>query len=186
MMCHQSKSNWKKDQQLRWYSRNHHILIIWAVTLTLTLMVAKQSFQKTVWLMVIHHHTKFGNKTLNSLEDVPRQTFCEILMHPDKHSMKFWTFAVTLNRAIQKNKKQIKKFTRQSSSRWCTIKTKFGSKRIRSYFNFEPYALHPEDSNWILFAWHSVQHKMIYHVPLMYPSTNGIGALLFDSAFSLY
>ena len=179
MMCHQSKSDWKMDQQLRWYSRNNHILIILVIALTLTLMAAKQSFHKTVWPMVIHHHTKFGNKTLNSLEDTPRQTFSEILMRPDKHSMKFWTFAVTLtlNRAI-------KKITRQSSPKRCTIKTKFSSKRIRLYFNFEPCALDPEDSNQILSAWHSVQHMMMYHVPLMYPCTNGIGALLSDSAFT--
>ena len=36
-----------------------HIFIILSLTVTLTLKTANQSFWKTIWLIMIHHHTKF-------------------------------------------------------------------------------------------------------------------------------
>ena len=48
----------------------------------------------TLWLMMLHHHTKFGNKMFCNSEDN---------YHLDKHSLTFWTFTVTftLNAVIQ-------------------------------------------------------------------------------------
>ena len=89
-----------------------HILIIWSLTLTLTLKTSNQSFWKTVWLMMIYQHTKFGNKRLSNSE---------------KHSLTFWNFVVTLtlNTVIQFLDKTL----------WLMImfyQTKFGCKRISS------------------------------------------------------
>ena len=48
------------DQKFRRYSRNSHILIIYALTEDLSL---------TLRLMIIHHHNKFGYKKLSSSGD---------------------------------------------------------------------------------------------------------------------
>ena len=70
----------------------NQISIIWFFTITLTLKTANQFFWKTIWLMKMHHHTKFGSKKgsailTRSLED---------------HILTSWSFAVTftLNTAI--------------------------------------------------------------------------------------
>ena len=89
MIHHQTKSGCKtihsSEDRVERYSRNNHIFITCAITVILTTMTAKQSFHKTLWLMMMFH-TKFCHKRWNSSEDI-------IL---DNHSMKFWTFAVTL------------------------------------------------------------------------------------------
>ena len=54
---------------------------------TTALMRAKQYFCKTLWLMMMHHHTMSGYNGLNSSKDTV-STKC---------SMKFSTFVVTLN-----------------------------------------------------------------------------------------
>ena len=43
---------------------------MWALAVTLTLKIANRSFCMTVWLIMVHHKTKFGNKKLGSLEDI--------------------------------------------------------------------------------------------------------------------
>ena len=57
MMYLQTKSG---CQRIRRYSRLSHISIIWALTVTLTFKIANTFFHKTLWLMMLHHHTKFG------------------------------------------------------------------------------------------------------------------------------
>ena len=47
-----------------------HILIILSLTVTLTSKTANQSFWKTIWLITMHHHTKFGRKRLSSWWDI--------------------------------------------------------------------------------------------------------------------
>ena len=50
---------------------------------TLTLMVTKQTLQKTLWLMMMYQHGKFGYKKSFSSEDIV-QTFNEDLnLHYD-------------------------------------------------------------------------------------------------------
>ena len=60
MMYHQTKFSWKRisssDNTLK-----SRILIILSLTVTLTLKMANQSFWKTIWLIVTHHHTNFSN-----------------------------------------------------------------------------------------------------------------------------
>ena len=46
----------KKDQQVLRYRWNNHVLITYYVTMT----TAKQSFFRTLWLAMMHHHTKYG------------------------------------------------------------------------------------------------------------------------------
>ena len=47
-----------------------HILIILSLTVTLTLKTANQSFWKTIWLIMMHHHTKFVSKQFSNSEDI--------------------------------------------------------------------------------------------------------------------
>ena len=47
-----------------------HILIIWSFTVTLTLRAANQSFGKTIWRIMMHHHTKFSSKRFSNSEDI--------------------------------------------------------------------------------------------------------------------
>ena len=71
------------DQQFRKYSRNSHILIILALPVTMTLKTVNQFFCMTLWLMMLHHHTKFGNKIFRTSEDIIR-TFIDMLnLHCD-------------------------------------------------------------------------------------------------------
>ena len=52
------------------------IVIFWsklsalALTLTLTFKIANQSFCITLWLMMMHHNNKSGNKMFSGLEDI--------------------------------------------------------------------------------------------------------------------
>ena len=52
--------------------KTHHILIISALAVTLTLKTANQYFGMTLQLMIIHHHTKFGYKRLSGSRDTVR------------------------------------------------------------------------------------------------------------------
>ena len=58
----------QNDQQFKRYSRNCHVLIIWALAVTSTLKIANQSFCMTIWLVMMHHNSEFGNKMLGCLE----------------------------------------------------------------------------------------------------------------------
>ena len=72
-----------RNQQFRKYSRKNHILVIWALVVTLTLNIAKKYFRMTFWLMTLHHHTKFSNKfgckRSSSLEDIVKIVILIIL-----------------------------------------------------------------------------------------------------------
>ena len=58
------------DQQVRTYNRNSHILIIWALAVALTLNTVNPFFCTTLWLMMLHYHTRFGNKMFCGSEDI--------------------------------------------------------------------------------------------------------------------
>ena len=47
-----------------------YILIILSLTVTLTLKTANQSFWVTIWLMMMHHLTKFCSKRFSNSEDI--------------------------------------------------------------------------------------------------------------------
>ena len=72
IMYYQTMFGCKRISSSEGYSRNCHILIIWAlaVTLTLTLKIANWSFCMTLWLMIMHNNTKFGNQLFGGLEDI--------------------------------------------------------------------------------------------------------------------
>ena len=45
-----------------------HILIILSLTVILSLKTANHSFWKTIWLIMMHYHTKFGRKNFSILK----------------------------------------------------------------------------------------------------------------------
>ena len=61
-----------RNQQFRKYSRKTHSFIISALAVTLTLKIAPKKcfFHKTLWLMMLHHHTNFGIKMFCELENI--------------------------------------------------------------------------------------------------------------------
>ena len=52
------------------FSRNSPVLIIQALTVTLTLKIVAQFFRTTLWLMMIHHHAKFAYKRLKVVHKI--------------------------------------------------------------------------------------------------------------------
>ena len=90
-----------------------HILIIRARAVTLTLKTANNFCSAWHWLILLHHHTKFGNNVLwirrhhpNNSPDVTLSSWLgskNQLTHLDKYSLTILTFAVTLtlNAVIQ-------------------------------------------------------------------------------------
>ena len=48
----------------------HHSVKFSTFTMTLTLNIAKQSFCKTFWFLMMYHQTKFGCKRINGSEDI--------------------------------------------------------------------------------------------------------------------
>ena len=60
------------DQQVRRYNRNSHILIIYALAVTLTLNAVNQFFFMTLWLIMLQKHTRFGDKMFCGSEDIVR------------------------------------------------------------------------------------------------------------------
>ena len=107
------------DQQFRRYSKNNHILIIQALTVTSILKIVNQSFRMTHCLMIIHHLTKFGKKWLSGSGDT-EQTQSDTLT--------LSTFAVTLTlNAI------IPFFHRTLPLMMLYYQTKFGCKLISCF-----------------------------------------------------
>ena len=47
-----------------------HIKIILSLTLTLILKTGSQSLWKTIWLIMMQHHTKFGSKRFSDSENI--------------------------------------------------------------------------------------------------------------------
>ena len=60
------------NQQFRRYNRNSHnfILIIQALAVNLTLNTVNQFFCMTLWLMILHTYSMFGNKMFCGSEDI--------------------------------------------------------------------------------------------------------------------
>ena len=54
-----------------------HILIIWALSVTLTLKMANQFYHMKICLIMMHQHTKFGNKMFGSSEDHSNPIFSQ-------------------------------------------------------------------------------------------------------------
>ena len=73
------------NQQFGKYNKNSHILIK-DLVVTFTLNTVNQFFCTTLWLMMLHNHTRFGNKIFCGSEDI----------FQTKHSLTFWTFTLTL------------------------------------------------------------------------------------------
>ena len=64
--------------------------------MTLTLKTANNFFfSLTLWLMMLHHHTKFGYKMFCDSEDLQNVLWFR-RYHLNRYSPTFWTFAVTL------------------------------------------------------------------------------------------
>ena len=61
-----------RNQQFRKYRKKSHIMIIWALTVTLTLKIATTTTfsHMALWLMMLHDHTKFGNKMFCDSENI--------------------------------------------------------------------------------------------------------------------
>ena len=60
--------------------------MISSLTVTLTMKIANQSFKKTIWLITMHHHTKFGRKRFCKAKNIIWTN----------HSLTFQNSAVTL------------------------------------------------------------------------------------------
>ena len=111
---HQAKFSCKRISSSDNTLKSHSLNII-SLIVTLTLKTVNQSFWKTIWLIMMHHHTKFGSKK--------DQQFRKY--HLDKHSLTFWNFTVTLtlNTTVQFLPKILWPMTMY-------YLTKFGSKRM--------------------------------------------------------
>ena len=129
--------------------------------MTLTLKIVKHIFCMTHCLMITHHNTKFGQKWLSSSEN----TECTWLntrrkYHPDKHSLTFWIFALTLTlNAV------IPFFHRTLQLKMLYYQTKFGCKpnssledttEIVIFWLYKPSLWPWRWTQWTNFsAWHS-------------------------------
>ena len=68
MMYHQTKFTCKRISSSDNISKSQ-ILIILFLTVTMTLKTANQSFWKTIWPIMMHHHIKLGSKGFSDLEN---------------------------------------------------------------------------------------------------------------------
>ena len=71
------------DKQFRRYSKNSPILIIYTLTVTFTLNIVNQFSAMTIWLMMPHNHTRFGNKMLCGSEDIIQTNILNLLCDLD-------------------------------------------------------------------------------------------------------
>ena len=79
------------------YSRNCHILVIWALAVTLTLKIINQSF----YLDLENNKPIFSHDTPAHDGASPNQVWIQNVRrfrryHPDEHSLTFWTNAMTM------------------------------------------------------------------------------------------
>ena len=80
MMYHQTKFRCKRISNSDNILKSHFFFIILSLTVTLILKTAHQSFWKTIWLIMMHHHTKFGSKRFSYSENIIwTNTFIDIL-----------------------------------------------------------------------------------------------------------
>ena len=75
-----------KSQKFKRYSRKSHVLITWALAVTLTLKIANQSFYMTLWLIMMPHTTKFENKMFGGLKDISWTNINILTFHCDLDS----------------------------------------------------------------------------------------------------
>ena len=114
-MCHQTKFSCKMISSSDIFKS--HVLMILSLAVTLTLETANQPFRKTTWLIMMHHHTKFGSKRFRDSEDT---------IWTDIH----WHFEILLC-----SWPWTQQFQFLHKTLWLMImfyQTKFGSKRISS------------------------------------------------------
>ena len=78
MMYHQIKFGCKKISTLVAMTETVVFDYILALTVTLTLKIANQSFHMTLWSMMLHHQTKFDIKRSVGQNISSRQTFTGI------------------------------------------------------------------------------------------------------------
>ena len=73
MMYHQFKFGWQGINSSENIAERVIFFIIWALAVTPTLKTATTTkyFCVTLWLMMLHHHIKFGNKMFCDSEDIP-------------------------------------------------------------------------------------------------------------------
>ena len=90
--------------QFRNYSRMSHILIIWALAVTLTLKTAPFFFHRTLWLMMMYHQTKFGCQGIHSSETIVER-------------VTFWSYEPSL---WPLPRRQETHFSAWHSSSWCS------------------------------------------------------------------
>ena len=69
-----------RNQQFRKYRKKSHIMIIWALTVTLTLKIATTTTfsHMALWLMMLHDHTKFGKKC-SVIKKISSRTFTDFV-----------------------------------------------------------------------------------------------------------
>ena len=127
MMWHQAKFSCKRTSSSDDIFKSH-ILIIWSLTVNVTLKTTNQSFWKTIWLTMMHHHTKFGSKRLSNSENIIWTNIhwhCEILLWHwpwTKQSNFFFKHSGLLSPCCDlglKNSTPI--FAENSVSWWCII-----------------------------------------------------------------
>ena len=109
-------------------------MIIWALIVTLTLKSAYQSFRRTHRFVMMHYHTKFGDKRFSGSEDIVRTN---IHWHFEPS---LWPWARTQQSIFFQKTLRLMMMYRQ---------TKFGRKRtsssediVESYFdNVNPHSV---------------------------------------------
>ena len=78
MMCHQTKFSCKRISSSDNIFKRQNLIIL-SVTVILTLKTANQSFWKTIWLIITHHHTSLI-VTGSAFQKISSgQTFTDIL-----------------------------------------------------------------------------------------------------------
>ena len=69
MLYYATKSGCKRTSSLEDVVKNDHIMLIYALDVTLTLKIVNQFLFITLHLMIKYHHTKYGEKWLNGAGD---------------------------------------------------------------------------------------------------------------------
>ena len=143
MLYYQTKSDCKRNQQFRRYSKNSHILliVIEALAVTLTVKIINQFLFTTLRLMMIHHHTKFGKEMVewcrryhpDKIRHMDRQTERQNDSNPPTPPP--YLYAGYKNSCTHfKNKSKISGSRHQGSFIWrlCLVLQRFWNTHIRS------------------------------------------------------
>ena len=112
------------------------VMIIWTLVVILTLTIANQPSCMTLWLMMMHQNTKFGNKMFFGLKDI------------------IWTSTDVLTLCCDLDLDCISIFFKKHSGLWCCITTSSLATKCSLILN--PCCdLDPESSNPIFSTEHS-------------------------------